>query len=222
MSRERISLAYLQNRKLLERIADTDPSLIYFICFRGNRLEFPIDSRILDIEQACRELSKFDLMIFNPPHNRNTHVVTERDCNLTRQGKSVFNELIENNICQTIRDQLDFSNNEAFTQSFFDIFTFEEDPTQWIENKRLEIQKYYNISLAPNNHHFKNGHITYFIDNNVLFVRIDLICNCGTLNHKDIEQENLIDACQNYHPHQIVCEHCGNEYWLSPNLYFIY
>ncbi len=55
---KKISLANLDCKERLKKVKEIHPILIFFICYRGRPNKYPIDSRILDIQEDCKVLSK--------------------------------------------------------------------------------------------------------------------------------------------------------------------
>lgn len=118
MSPSRSGKIYLGSFKSVGIIKNLTPTLIYFICYRKNPVEYRVNSRIIDVEQDCKALQKFNITIFIPTKERGTHRVTYSDCIFTPIGKGIAEELIAEGFCRQMRENLDFRNRRVFNLSF--------------------------------------------------------------------------------------------------------
>ena len=141
-------MIYLGNFTYLDtikNIIEKDPTLLYLICYVGDSVNITLDSRIIpNVEIPCRELSNFTIIEYDPPSERPTHDVS--DITFTRFGTHLSNELKSHNICKKLIELLDFQNKEKFSQSFYQNFSFEADPSDEIANVLCSINKLFHIA----------------------------------------------------------------------------
>ncbi|MGV9198687.1 MAG: hypothetical protein ACOC4M_07585 [Promethearchaeia archaeon] len=125
---EKVYLGSLNNADILSELTDDNPAYIYFICFLGNRMLYPINPNLIDVEVDCRPLmKKYDLTNFTPRSERETHSVTPLDCYLNENGKIIFEEMEEYDICNQLNQLLNSKQNinkTEFNKLFCDKFSF--------------------------------------------------------------------------------------------------
>ena len=222
---KKISLANLDCKERLKKVKEIHPILIFFICYRGRPNKYPIDSRILDIQEDCKVLSKkLDLMNYKGPSKRVSHNVTYKDCVFKRSGRLMFNELKEKKICKLIHEKCNFKDRESFATSFEDCFTFKEDLGDIIQLKLNEIKRKTGVSLAKNNFSFnKHGiefRIIYKITAKKFIASINLKCKCKKKTSINIEEKDLIHHLQSSIPFLINCDSCRKEFYISSDLHY--
>jgi len=138
-----ISLASLKYRNTIEKIANKNPKLLYYICYKGNPVNFPIKYPIIDEQEDCKELSRFNIFDYEPPYERDTHR-PEPSCTFTNMGRKIFKELVKKNVCkemlkfftekninengETIEIELQID-KEVFREKFEKVFTFYQTPS---------------------------------------------------------------------------------------------
>jgi len=219
---------YLGSFKSVGVIKKLNPTLIYFICYRKNPVEYRVNSRIIDVEQDCQALQKFNITIFIPPKARIAHRVTYSDCIFTAFGKSIMEELIEESLCSQMHENLDFKNRRVFNLSFVKNFSFSIDPADIVTSKLKKIQQNYEITLPQNNYTLKkrgsNITINYSVDKDLLFMCVLLLCSCGHVTTQEIKQETLIKHYHSDELHVIRCssDSCNLEFYISPSFYYFF
>ena len=141
-----IHLSHLNYLDTIKQIAERDPKLLYFICFRGNSIHYPIKRPLIDIQEDCRDLArKWEIFFYQPPEERPTHTVTADSCAFTDFGRQICEELIKNKICKEMVKFFKKTENDGnetsinltkgdFEQKFFETFAFGPDPMEELED----------------------------------------------------------------------------------------
>jgi len=217
-----ISLAYLRNRGTVEKIIKKNPKLIYYMCHKENQNQFPLYP-ILDVQEDCKELKRFNITKYKAPWERSTHTITRQSCEFTKFGQEVAAELIEKKICLellTLFQEREVRNNqELFIRKFHEKFSFAKDQTRIIEQKLRELEKRLFINLPDRNYTFRKERNKFTIDYDIidedLFAKIKVDCECSNeFEHHENLNEYEAEGIK------IHCERCTNLFTISSNLYF--
>jgi hypothetical protein len=219
-----ISLASLRYRDTIEKIAYKDPKLLYYICYKGNPDDFPIKYPLVDEQEDCKELSRFNIFDYEPPYERDTHR-PEPSCKFTNKGKKIFKELVKKKACkemlkffteknitengETIEMEIPID-KEVFRDKFEDIFTFSQTPSDTLTIKYNEFKEKYNyLSFPDRGHGYSSKGCQYsfdcVIEHNRLFFIITILCNCSKRISKMLSEEDF----QEWGSYKVTCENCG-------------
>ncbi len=212
------NLAYIDT---IKRIAKKHPSLLYLICIIENQQDFKLDSRIIfNLEVECRKLYNFNIINYKSSSERPLHDVS--NITLRSFGKKVYNELKNHEICIKMVELLNFESKEEFLKSFYQHFSFEEDPSDEIMKEVNKIKKIFPI---PDNHHkwSKDGNnliIEYKKFNNEFIVEIKMQCRCSNLLIEQVTLESLKQNLENkFSDSDMNCNSCSKEFYIRADLY---
>ena len=229
-----IYLGQLNKTSILRDISERySPTLLYFICYRGNPERFRPPSQILDIEQDCKILKKFLVTDFKPRKERDGHFVTFDDCKFTNLGEEIFQELTNHKICSSMHrifNQKDNLGNHVsvekneFIEQFHQNFSFDVNPQKKIEKELENIKNKYCIDLPPNGYQHNSNRenctfvVNYEMKGKELIPRITLECVCHESFTKEITTFKNIFK---FHlPIQLECPKCGKDYVISSDMYY--
>lgn len=217
-----ISLAYLRNRGIIRKIIEKNPKLLYYICHKKNQKQFPLYP-ILDVQEDCKELKKFNITKYKAPWERSTHAITRQSCEFTKFGQEVAEELMEENIClelfNLLQDNMVRNNQETFIKKFHKTFSFEEEQERVIEKKLREVEERLFVKFPDRNYRTNKEKnqitIDYEISGGDLLVKIKVECKCS---NEFVHYENLDE----YEGEgiQMLCKRCSNLFTTSRNLYW--
>lgn len=225
-----VSLAYLNYKNTIKEIAFKNPKLLYFICFKGKPEKFPLKRPLIDIQEDCKELSRFNIFNYKAPYERPTHI-SDPFCSFTRYGKRIFEEMYQSRVCREllkffskqkiyengkkIKKNLRITKQE-FEQKFWETFTFEEEQNEVLKNSYKVIRETYSYLDFPEAgySYTKKGqkyHFSYYIKHNQFFFSINIKCSCSNKLVKDIPETD-IHEWKNY---ILNCEICGRQFQIS-------
>jgi len=225
-----ISLTNLEFKNTIEDIVYKDPYLLYFICYKGDSELYPIKRPLIDEQEDCKELSRFNIFNYKAPYERSTH---EPYCRFTTPGKKIFKELTEKDICsemlgffsEIITDENGietrkeiFLTRQEFKSKFNNLFTFKSPKDNILERIFSEIKEEYSYIEFPDRCHGyeKKGckyHFYYILDQNEFFFIIDIQCKCTFQLNKRISRNDI----QEWKDYIIECKNCGTEFHISYN-----
>lgn len=224
----KINLSHLNSSELFKDIAEDDPILIYYICHLGDPNKF--EAHFFDFETDCRKLAdRYDITIFIPQKERKTH---KPYCRLRKDNEALSKELIDNKVCDKLQqffEQRDENGNhitidrEQFRRSFWDNFTFEENPEDIINTKLDKIKNEFLINLPPNNRkiHSRNGILItlhYILKDEEICFIIKVKCNCKNEFIKEIPL--IFNHFREKNPYDIECANCPKNFYINYNFYY--
>ncbi|MGV9171912.1 MAG: hypothetical protein ACOC44_09215 [Promethearchaeia archaeon] len=210
-----ISLSCLDNKEKIKKIAEKDPKLLYFICHKMRPDYYPIQWPLIDRQEDCKTLSKFNLFDYTPPRERDTHI-SDPFCKFRKSGEKVAKELLEKNIC---KEMLEFVtqhiNREEFAKRFREKFTFDPIEKTPLKEKYCDIKEEYRLSFPEKGYNIdRNGcsySFSYEIENDIFYFIIEIECKCTNLLEKRISENDF----NGYSRKMYKCENCKSEFIIS-------
>ncbi|MHA1249383.1 MAG: hypothetical protein ACTSRP_05270 [Candidatus Helarchaeota archaeon] len=215
----------------------------------------PLRYHIVDIEEHCKHFGStifyfikapggdknisdysfkrkgFKLINYIPRSDRkHVHAQTMKSCRLTKEGKEIFNALVQYDAFEYIMRNFDPNDPEGFCQAFAEDFGFNLNNEDYINIERYEIKRITDIMPPKNGYIYRDNfdnelRISYVIAQPHIYrgsemtIRIRLLCRkCGRSFEKSFSKQELMGNFKEKIDVIFVCNKCKREYIISYEL----